>query len=182
MLEIQPRARLAPARPLQAGGLQASTCTHLGLDQLVVPLYLQHVARLAADGALGAVVAVAAGAVERGVLHHQLRTISGLTREVHTAGGRKQAGKRELSCRTSALQLEEESQWPPSPKFQEAETEERKRRLREGRGAGLGEEDSGGSGCVTSASYGNRQTRVRILESFVSYYTSNVAEPQFFHL
>lgn len=80
-------------------GSEPGTCTHLALDELVVPLYLEHVARPAAHGAAGAVVAVTAGAVERRVLHGQLRAVGGLTCEVHTAGGGKQQeGKWGRSC------------------------------------------------------------------------------------
>lgn len=76
-------------------GSEPSVCTHLALYQLVVSLYLQHVARPAAHGALGTMGAIAAGAVERSVLHSQLRAVSGLTCEVHTAGeGRNERVRR----------------------------------------------------------------------------------------
>lgn len=64
---------------------EPSTHTHLAFDELVIPLYLEHVARPAAHSALGTVVAVTAGAVERSVLHSQRWAVRGLTCEVHTA-------------------------------------------------------------------------------------------------
>ena len=84
------------------------TCAHLAFDQLIVPLYLEHVARAAAHGAPGTVVAVTAGAVERSVLHGQLRAVIGLTCEVHAAeeernkrvSGRFPAGRLHSSCKT----------------------------------------------------------------------------------
>lgn len=87
-----------------------STCTHLALDQLIIPPYLEHIARPAAHSALGTMIAVAAGAVKRGVLHSQLRTVSGLTCEVHAAAeGRNQkvrgsfsAGPGHCSCKIKA--------------------------------------------------------------------------------
>lgn len=66
--------------------------SRLALDQFVIPLYLEHVACLAAHSALGPVVAVAAGAVEKCILHGQLWTVSGLTGEVHTALLRRAVG------------------------------------------------------------------------------------------
>lgn len=114
MLETQQRASLAPGQPLQmerSCGLSA--CTHLALDQFVVPPYLEHVACPAAHSALGTVIAITAGAVESGVLHGQLRTVSGLTCEVHTAGeGRNQkvrgsfpVGPGHCSCKIRAHSL-----------------------------------------------------------------------------
>lgn len=81
--------RSAPPHPHprgRRGASEPSPCAHLALEQLVVPLYLQHVARPAAHGAPGSMVAVRAGAVEGRVLHGQLGAVSGLTREVYAAG------------------------------------------------------------------------------------------------
>lgn len=85
MLNTWSASPLPPPRGPERGS-EPSPCAHLALEQLVVPLYLQHVARPAAHGAPGAMVAVRAGAVEGRVLHGQLGAVSGLTREVHAAG------------------------------------------------------------------------------------------------
>lgn len=92
MLDTQQGAYLAPGQPFQVErSCGPRACTHLALDQLVVPPILEHVACPAAHSALGTVIAIAAGAVERGILHGQLRAVGGLTCEVHTAGeGRNQ--------------------------------------------------------------------------------------------
>lgn len=68
------------------GGPEPSTCAHLALDDLVIPLYLEDIAGPAAHSTPGTMVAVAARAVERSIVHRQLRAVGGLTRKVHTAG------------------------------------------------------------------------------------------------
>lgn len=102
--EIQQRTR-SPTPPGQERGSKPRACAHLALDQLVVPLYLEHVACLAAHGALGPVVAVTAGAVERSILHGQLGAVGGLTCEVHTAGegrDKRVKGPLQSSCKIKA--------------------------------------------------------------------------------
>lgn len=73
-------------------GSEPSTCAHLALDQLIIPLYLEHVACPAAHSTLGTMVAVTAGAVERSILHSQLWAVSGLTCKMHTAEKERKSG------------------------------------------------------------------------------------------
>lgn len=159
VLGIQQGTRSPPGRPLPGwrGDPEPSTCAHLALDELVIPLDLEHVACPAAHGTPGAVVAVAAGAVERGVLHRQLWAVSGLTCEVHTAGeerNRKVRGS--FPAGSLHASWEVKSSRRPPPNFWEL-------RQRRGRGAGFGEEDSGGRGHSVSQGmvYGNREARVQ---------------------
>lgn len=86
LLGVQQRTCSTPGQLfLLERGSEPSTHAHLALDQLVVPLYLEYIAHLAAHGTLGTVVAVTARAVERSVLHSQLWAIGGFTCKVHTA-------------------------------------------------------------------------------------------------
>lgn len=99
LLGVQQRTCSTPGQLfLLERGSEPSTHAHLALDQLVVPLYLEYIAHLAAHGTLGTVVAVTARAVERSVLHSQLWAIGGFTCKVHTAGE-----ERNRSVRGSSL-------------------------------------------------------------------------------
>lgn len=59
--------------------------SYLALDQLIIPLYLQHITCPTAHSALGTMVAVTAGTVERGILHSQFWTVRGFTGKMYTA-------------------------------------------------------------------------------------------------
>lgn len=139
LFEQQWRACSAPSWLASRGageGPEPSTCTHLALDDLVVPLYLEHIACPAAHGAPGTMVAVAAGAVEGSVLHRQLRAVSGLTCEVHAAGE-----ERDRSVRGSFPAGSLHTSWETKAQGIPLQNLRRLRRRR-GRGASFCEEDS----------------------------------------
>lgn len=57
----------------------------LALDELLIPLDLQHVTSLAAHSTLGTMEAVAAGTVNGSILHSQFWAVRGFTGKMHTA-------------------------------------------------------------------------------------------------